>query len=154
MPGPEFFQTQMGHAFYGGTMPSIAHELKRIADSLALLTKTDWEELVQKVSHPLFEARDFDADKAASKKEGLIEKTRKLNKLLSGHQEQLLAFRDNVMMILGNINWPILDRQKEELLNVRYLDEKNPDPLEGIITLLSELQEAARDAGIWKPAKP
>jgi len=34
MPGPEFFQTGMGHKFYEGTMPRLANALVHIADAL------------------------------------------------------------------------------------------------------------------------
>lgn len=34
MAGPEFFQTQMGHRFYQGTMPALVRVLERIAKRL------------------------------------------------------------------------------------------------------------------------
>lgn len=34
MPGPEFFQTGMGHKFYEGTLPRIADSLARIATAM------------------------------------------------------------------------------------------------------------------------
>ncbi|NVJ27519.1 hypothetical protein HUW62_40535 [Myxococcus sp. AM011] len=35
--GPAFFQTQMGHRFYEGTMPQLVRELRRLNDSLERL---------------------------------------------------------------------------------------------------------------------
>ena len=34
MPGPKFHETQMGRAFYEGTMPKICKALERIANAL------------------------------------------------------------------------------------------------------------------------
>lgn len=34
VPGPQFFETRMGHQFYEGTMPRIANALERIAVAL------------------------------------------------------------------------------------------------------------------------
>jgi len=35
MLGPEFFQTPMGHRFFQATMPSIAHNLEKLAKHFA-----------------------------------------------------------------------------------------------------------------------
>jgi hypothetical protein len=39
-PGPEFFQTRMGHTFYESTMPNLVKQLKRLNDNLEKLVKT------------------------------------------------------------------------------------------------------------------
>lgn len=37
MPGPQFFETRMGHKFYEADVPRIAKALESIATSLAIL---------------------------------------------------------------------------------------------------------------------
>jgi hypothetical protein len=41
MPGPEFFETRMGHAFYDGTMPKLADAMKRVASALEKLVELE-----------------------------------------------------------------------------------------------------------------
>ena len=45
MAGPEFFQTGMGHKFYGSDVPRIANALERIADALERLTPKQAESI-------------------------------------------------------------------------------------------------------------
>ena len=40
MPGPEFFQTQMGRTFYEATVPSLVRVLNKLADHLRPKPKT------------------------------------------------------------------------------------------------------------------
>lgn len=51
MPGPEFFQTPMGHKFYEGTMPAIAKNLTELSKSLACLPSIS--EALDKISESL-----------------------------------------------------------------------------------------------------
>ena len=34
MPGPEFFQTRMGHTFIEGTMPRLSDRIERLAKAM------------------------------------------------------------------------------------------------------------------------
>jgi len=80
MPGPEFFQTRMGKAFYEGTMPRVAKALERIADVMEKRLLRDENEERNAVAVQAL----IDANNLAKENVSPIEERRRAGKCMHG----------------------------------------------------------------------